>query len=256
MRRGIDVSTFQKAVDWAKVEASGISFAIIKATQGRSETTPSLYLFTDSRFKANIVNAAKSGIECGVYHYLTATTVEGAREEAEYFLKTIKPYKKYINLYAVVDVESKYLPTDKTLLTQIVNLFCIIVKQAGYDPMIYTNPNFLTYRLNGIFTWKLWLALWRSKTNVPAVDQYPNLTLWQWGGEPVSGITTGNVDSNLEITPKPAETKTAETKPEEKVDYAAEVCKKAGLQTETRTFIDCYKWAEDLWKKLYNAMKK
>lgn len=263
MRRGIDVSTHQKAVDWAKVKAAGISFAIIKATQGKSETTPSLYLFTDSRFKANICNASKKGIECGVYHYLTATTVAGAKEEAAYFLKTIKPYKAYIKLYAVVDVESKYLPTDKALLTQIVNAFCTAVKQGGYDPMVYTNPNFLSYRLNSISSWKLWLALWRSKTNVPTVKQYPNLTLWQWGSEAVDGITTGKVDADFEITakpeePKPVEPKPVETKPAEteaKVDYAAEVCKKAGIQTETRTFLDCYKYAEDLWKKLYNAMK-
>lgn len=262
MRRGIDVSTFQKTVDWKKVKSAGISFAIIKATQGKSESTPSLYLFTDSKFKANIVNASKSGIECGVYHYLTATTVAGAKEEAEYFLKTIKPYKSYIALYAVVDVESKYLPNDKTLLTQIVNTFCTAVKQAGYDAMVYTNPNFLSYRLNSVTSWKLWLALWRSKTNVPTVKQYPNLTLWQWGSEAVSGITTGNVDANFEITakPKPVEQKPVETKPaelkeEEKVDYAAEVCKKAGIQTETRTFLDCYKYADSLWEKLYKAMK-
>lgn len=251
MRRGIDVSTFQKAVDWAKVKADGVDFAMIKATQGKSETNPSLYLFTDSRFKANIVNASKNGIECGVYHYLTATTPAGAREEAEYFLKTIEPYKDHIKLYAAVDVESKYLPNDKTLLTQIVNLFCIIVKQAGYDPMVYTNPNYLQYRLNGIFTWKLWLALWRDKTDAPKADQYPNLTLWQWGGETVKGITTGNVDANFEITAKP---KPAEPKPEVKADYAAEVCKKAGLQTETRAFLDCYKWSDSLWEKLYKAM--
>lgn len=253
MRRGIDVSTFQKTVDWGKVNADGVQFAIIKSTQGKSEATPSLYLFTDSKFKTNIVKASKSGIECGVYHYLTATTVAGAKEEAAYFLKTIKPYKAYIKLYAVVDVESKYLPTDKALLTQIVDTFCTAVKQAGYEPMVYTNPNFLTYRLNSIGKWKLWLALWRSKTNVPTVAQYPNLTLWQWGAEAVDGITTGNVDADFEITAKPVEP--AETKTEEKVDYAAEVCKKAGIQTETRAFLDCYKYADSLWEKLYKAMK-
>ena len=204
MRRGIDVSTHQKAVDWAKVKAAGISFAIIKATQGKSETTPSLYLFTDSRFKANICNASNKGIECGVYHYLTATTVAGAKEEAAYFLKTIKPYKAYIKLYAVVDVESKYLTTDKAILTQIVNAFCAAVKQGGYDPMVYTNPNFLSYRLNSISSWKLWLALWRSKTNVPTVKQYPSLTLWQWGSEAVDGIT-GKVDANFMIVENPEE---------------------------------------------------
>lgn len=253
MRRGIDVSTFQKTIDWSKVKADGIGFAMVKATQGKGESYP-LYLFTDSQFKANIVGANRNGIECGVYHYLTATTVAGAKEEAEYFISTIAPYKSIVKLYAAVDVESKYLPNDKTLLTQIVNVFCTAVMQAGFKPMVYTNPNFLTYRLNSIKTWPLWLALWRSKDNVPTVAQYPNLTLWQWGTEAVDGITTGKVDADFEITSKPVEP--AETKPEEKVDYAAEVCKKAGIQTETRTFIDCYKYADALWEKLYKAMNK
>ena len=242
MKRGIDVSTFQKDVDWNKVKAAGIDFAMIKATQGRSEATPSLYLFTDSKFKKNIVAAHSKMIRCGVYHYLTATTVEDAKKEAEYFLNTIAPYKLYITMYAAVDVESKYLPTDKTLLTQIVNTFCEAVQNAGYEPIVYTNPSFLSYRLNNIQKWKLWLALWRDKTNVPTVAQYPNLVLWQWGGEKVDGITTGNVDANFEITPK-------------QIDYCAEVCKKANLTTEMKTFINCYKGADSLWKKIYKALK-
>lgn len=254
MNRGIDVSTFQQAVNWSKVRADGVSFAMVKATQGKSESNASMYLFTDSRFKYNIVNASKNGIRCGVYHYLTATTTAGAKQEAEYFLKAIAPYKEHIKLYAAVDVESKYLPEDKTMLTQIVNVFCTLVKQAGYEPIVYTNPNFLSYRLNSIKSWKLWLALWRDKNNVPTTKQYPNLVLWQWGKEGVNGITTGNVDANFEIVEKVEENPKEEPKPEAKVDYAAEVCKKAGIQTETRTFIDCYKYADDLWKKLYNAM--
>ncbi len=267
MNRGIDVSTYQKNIDWVKVKASGIKFAMIKATQGKSEANPSMYLFTDSYFKKNIVAANSVALRCGVYHYLTATTVAGAKEEAEYFLKTIAPYKPFINLYAAVDVESKYLPTDKELLTQIVNVFCTMIKQAGYEPIVYTNPNFLTYRLNNISSWKLWLALWRNKNNVPTVKQYPNLVIWQWGSETVDGITSGKVDANFEIVEQTTETPKTEQKTETStttttnktetttVNYAEEVCKKAGIQVETRTFIDCYKFADDLWKKLYEAMK-
>lgn len=267
MNRGIDVSTYQKTVDWIKVKASGINFAMIKATQGRSEANPSLYLFTDSQFKRNIVAAHSVALRCGVYHYLTATTVAGAKEEAAYFLKTITPYKPFIDYYVAVDVESKYLPNDKELLTQIVNVFCTMIKQEGYQPVVYTNPTFLTHRLNNISSWKLWLALWRNKSNVPTVAQYPNLVMWQWGSETVDGITSGKVDADFEIvddfakTEQMAETSTTPTpdtttpnEAEVVINYAEEVCKKAGLQVETRTFLDCYKYGEDLWKKLYEAM--
>lgn len=207
MKRGIDVSTYQGDINWAKVKADGIDFAIIKATQGRSETG-TYRNFTDSKFAANIVGADKCGVRTGVYHYLTAQTVSEAMEEAELFLSAIAPYRSIIDLWAVVDVESKHLPKDKTLLTQIVNTFCSRLVSAGYRPMVYTNPDFLQNRLNDVSYWDLWLALWRNKANVPSLSDYPNMKVWQWGAETVDGIS-GKVDANFMIAEMPVE----ETKP-------------------------------------------
>lgn len=202
MRRGIDVSTHQGVINWAAVKTDGVDFAMIKATQGRS-VVGAYRDFTDSKFVANITGAHRWGIRCGVYHYLTAQTVPEAIREAEYFLSVIEPYRSIISLYAAVDVEEdKYLPKDKTLLTQIVYAFCSRVQAAGYDPIIYTNPNYLTYRLNDVSKYPLWLALWRNKDNVPTVAQYPSLRIWQWGSEAVDGIN-GKVDANFMIAEKP-----------------------------------------------------
>ena len=88
------------------------------------------------------------------------------------------------------------------MLTQIVYTFCSRVQAAGYDPIIYTNPNYLTYRLNDVSKYPLWLALWRNKSNVPTIKQYPSLRIWQWGDEAVDGIG-GNVDANYMIVEKP-----------------------------------------------------
>lgn len=215
MKRGIDVSTHQGIINWAQVKADGIDFAMIKATQGRS-VTGTYRDFTDSKFVMNITGAHRCGIRCGVYHYLTAQTVVESMHEAEYFLSVIEPYRSIIDLYAAVDVEEdKYLPKDKTLLTQIVYAFCSRVQAAGYDPIIYTNPNYLTYRLNDVSKYPLWLALWRSKTKVPTVEQYPSIRMWQWGKEDVDGIN-GKVDANFMIVEMPeevAEPPKAETKP-------------------------------------------
>lgn len=201
MKRGIDVSVHNGDINWANVKADGIEFAMIKATQGRS-VTGSYRDFTDSKFTQNITGAHRYGIRAGVYHYLTAQTVSEAMHEAEYFLSVIDPYKSIIDLYAAVDVEEdRYLPKDKTLLTQIVYTFCSRVEAAGYDPIIYTNPNYLTYRLNDVSKYPLWLALWRDKAYVPTVAQYPALRIWQWGGEFVDGIGI-KTDANFEVVSK------------------------------------------------------
>ncbi|MGM9625598.1 MAG: GH25 family lysozyme [Eubacteriales bacterium] len=195
MKRGIDVSVFQRKIDWAAVRASGTAFAMVKATQGRSERNAQAYLFTDPYFSENMAGAAANGLNIGVYHYLTAATEEEAEQEADYFLSVIARYRKSITLYAAVDVESGCLPRDRVLLTEIVRVFNRAVKNAGYDSAVYTNPDFLRNRLDGIGDAKLWLALWRDKTIVPSGDDYPNLTIWQYGSEAVNGID-GNVDVN------------------------------------------------------------
>lgn len=212
MKRGIDVSTYQGVLDWKHVKSAGIDFAMIKATQGRSETNAALRNFTDSKFTRNITEASRLGIRCGVYHYLTAQTVTEAMQEAEYFVSVLAPYKSLVGLWAVADVESKHLPQDKTLLSQIVHAFCSRVQAAGYDPMVYTNPDWLKNRLNDMSAWPLWLALWRNKSLVPTVGDYPNLYIWQWGKETLNGVS-GTIDANYLIREKPEETPKPEVKP-------------------------------------------
>ncbi|MGM9684210.1 MAG: GH25 family lysozyme [Eubacteriales bacterium] len=214
MKRGIDVSVFQSGINWEKVRASGVDFAMIKATQGRSEQNASLRLFTDSFFIRNMIGAQKSGIRIGVYHFLTAQTVTEAIEEADYYLSAITPYKSAVSLYAAVDVESKYLPDDKSMLTMIINAFCKRVQSAGYTPMVYTNPDFLKNRIGDISVWPLWLALWRDKKYVPSKTDYPNIRIWQWGSEAVDGIG-GYVDANYEIQEKTEQAEAVEQKNEE-----------------------------------------
>lgn len=198
MKKGIDVSTYQGAIRWSDAHSDGVDFAMIKATQGRSEQNSSLRLFEDSKFRTNIVGAHDNDIRCGTYHYLTAESVKDAIEEAEYYLSVISPFRSLVSLWAAVDVESKYLPRDKTLLTEIVKAFCDKISSAGFKPMVYTNPDFLKNRLIDISKYPLWLALWRNKNLVPAVEQYKNLHLWQYGKDNVNGVS-GWVDANFMI---------------------------------------------------------
>lgn len=190
--KGIDVSTIQGAINWRKVKADGVEFAIIKATQGRGEgvSTKNLRVFTDSRFDQNIVAAHNAGIDCGVYHYFTAQNNKEAKEEAAFFIKVIKPYKRYINLWAAVDVESEmYLKgISKPVLTSAVKVFMNEVEKAGFKSMLYTNPNYLKYRFvpNAFDDANIWLAHW----GVSKPMSVPNTQIWQYGTDRIDGINT------------------------------------------------------------------
>ena len=245
---GIDVSIFQGEINWGEVVADNIKFAMIKASQGHSVRNYNTYLFQDKYFARNVVEAHKHGVPVGVYHYLTARTTADAVVEAEYFIKVITPYKDRIKFWAAVDVEEgKYLPETKNALTAVVDTFCRVVQRAGFKPMVYTNPNYLKHKLNDISEWPLWLALWRSLSFVPSTKTYPNMKIWQYGGRKVKGIyTKEKVDADLAIDIPELNGK---------INYADEVCRKCGLEGQTRNYIDKYKYADDLWRKLYEQMK-
>ena len=200
--KGIDVSTYQGYPDWDKVRADGVEFAVIKASQGRAESSDS-YLFRDSKFVYNITNATAAGIPCGVYHYFTAQTNAECDREAEFFLEQIEPYRDRITLWAAIDVESKYLTgLSKKALTALVRRFCEAVEEAGYTPIVYTNPDWLKNRLEWLGDYDLWLALWRSQHLKPS--GYERMRIWQWGASKVNGIT-GKVDTNLGYFALPSE---------------------------------------------------
>jgi lysozyme len=61
MLRGIDVSSYQGAVDWGAWKGKGIAFAIAKATEGRT--------IRDSEFARNWRELKPAGLVRGAYHF-------------------------------------------------------------------------------------------------------------------------------------------------------------------------------------------
>ena len=78
---GIDVSNWQGYINYSEVKNSGIDIVYIKATQGDS--------IIDPYFKTNYENAKSNGLKVGFYHFLTASSVENAITEAEFFSSVI-----------------------------------------------------------------------------------------------------------------------------------------------------------------------
>jgi lysozyme len=58
--RGIDTARYQAEVDWKAVHDDGVSFAIVKATQGTGR---------DALFKTNFSGAKAANLIVGVYHW-------------------------------------------------------------------------------------------------------------------------------------------------------------------------------------------
>lgn len=204
----IDVSTWNGNIDWSAVVKSGIKYAMIRSSFGVENPNQ-----VDNKFIQNIKNAAAAGVKCGIYHYSYAQSAEAAKKEAEFCLKTIKGCK--ITLPVAFDIEdSSQTHLGKDVLTNIVIAFCDAIKAAGYKPMLYCNPNWLSNYLHKdklTNKYDLWLAQWQ--VSAPSYD----CAIWQYADDgSVSGIS-GAVDMNYiykDYTGSTAATKPAtDTKP-------------------------------------------
>ena len=67
---GIDVSQWQRNINFSDVADDNIYIVYIKATQGNN--------YIDPYFEKNYANAKKNNLKIGVYHYLTARSIEEA----------------------------------------------------------------------------------------------------------------------------------------------------------------------------------
>ena len=157
-RKGIDVSWAQgDSIDWAQVAASGVDFAIIRAARGYiSEEKP---MAEDVCFRRNITEAQKYGIDVGVYFYSYASTVAEAREEAEFFVQTIKDYQ--IQYPVILDMEEQYQgDIGKKKLTNMIDAFFEVLMENGYFPMFYSYKSWIEQYLDmsTLDKYAVWLA--------------------------------------------------------------------------------------------------
>lgn len=197
---GVDVSEHQWNVEWDKVAASGVDFAMIRlGYRGFTEGG----LFIDPYFERNMTQAAANGLEVGVYFFSQALSVQEALEEAELVLKTLEGYN--VTMPVVYDWEKIESDTvartegmDSTILTDCAVAFCQTVKNAGYDAAVYFNRHFgyYEYDLSRLTNYKFWIAL---PGDFP--DFYYRFDIWQYSFDSlVPGIEGGN-DMNMLFIP-------------------------------------------------------
>lgn len=188
-KRGIDVSEWQKTIDWEKVKAAGIDFAMIKAGSGRNRIDP--------QFKYNISECNRLGIPCGVYWFSYAYTEELAHNEAKYCLEAIAPYKvdypvAYDFEYDSVDNAEKLgIEITKEMASSFARAFLGEIEAARYYAMLYTNADYLSRYFDAELAkrYDVWLAKWPAN---PDPNKKPPEAggIWQYSNTgSVSGIS-------------------------------------------------------------------
>lgn len=186
--KGIDVSKWQDNINWKKVSASGIDFAMIRSSYGDSDV--------DIKLKRNVKGCEKYDIPYGFYHYTYAKTVSQAKKEAKFFLKTVKNYSPEYPL--VLDIEeSFYNSMSRKKVTAIITAFMEELEDAGYFAMIYSSAKFLTDNtyMDQLKNYDIWIACWGDEERLISNYDY-HYGMWQYSSTgTVSGID-GEVDLN------------------------------------------------------------
>jgi len=186
----IDVSKWDKDIDWKKVSEAGVNYAMIRLGTQKALDRESVL---DSYFEKNIKGAKDAGIKVGVYYFSYANDVDDAKEQAEWVVEQLKNYE--LDLPISLDWESwKYFSEFGMSihdLNETAKVFLDTIESFGYDTLNYSSKNYLENIWN-LDEYKTWLAHYTLNTNYKG-----DYVIWQFteSGK-IPGIA-GGVDVNF-----------------------------------------------------------
>lgn len=245
MIKGIDISEMNGVIDFEKVKKSGIDFVIIRASFGRKKE--------DKLLHRNAKACIRNKIPIGFYYYSYAVDEETAREEALFFLKSIKDYKDHIKYPLIIDMEDsdgykkEKNAISKENLTNIVKVATDVIRNQGFIPMVYANKDYFDNYLDEeeLKNVPKWIAWWNEKAQIDK-SKY---TIWQYKSTGiVEGIGT-KVDMNESFFDYEKYTNYLQN-----IIKINEIKLKTGLQDITIQFLSCYKWGQELIDKIYERI--
>ena len=189
---GIDVSSYQRNVDWRQVATSGVVWAASKATGGSEYVNP----YFEQQWKG----ARDAGIYRCAYHYAFESSFQsfpgaGPEVEAQYFLDEIdRMGGLYEGDMVALDMEDG----RGNLLDWTLRWLRYVENQVGFTPLFYSGQWFMgPHGLNdqAMERYPLWFSAYQSQwPETPAPWSF--MTFWQFTSDGrVPGID-GVVDLN------------------------------------------------------------
>ena len=182
---GIDVSHYQRKIDWPKVAAQDIHFAFVKASEGQS--------MQDTVFCKNWDEMRTAGILRGAYHFFRPSVP--AALQASNFLATVD--LQHGDLPPVLDVEvTDGYPAEQ--VAQGVKDWLAIVEDAYMvKPIIYSNQKFFNkYLAKHLAGYPVWVARYTNLWT-PEISDGNSWSFWQYGNRGRLHGIAGDVDFNV-----------------------------------------------------------
>jgi GH25 family lysozyme M1 (1,4-beta-N-acetylmuramidase) len=201
--QGVDVASFQHpsgaSINWSSMASSGVTFAGVKASEGKYYTNP--------YYKTDVQQALAAGLYVTPYIFANPypSSSDGtAVQQADYGATVIKSGTAYTNnhmLPVTLDIEPNpytnsnqcYGLSTGTMQAWISQFMTRIKTDLGTSkvPIIYTTANWwnaCTGNDTAFSTYPLWLASY-GVTNPALPAGWSNYTIWQYGQGTVGGLS-------------------------------------------------------------------
>lgn len=190
---GLDVSSHQGSVDWAKVKADGARFAYVKATEGTGYRNP--------YFGQQYTGAASVGLLRGAYHFGRPDGASGAAQ-ATYFVNNGGGWSADgITMPPVLDIEDNpyeglnrcYGKSPAQLASWVRDFTQTVYRMTNKQAMIYTSYYFWRDCLGNTSEFSKTNPLWLASyyTNSPLIPGgWPTYTVWQYANDHADAAQT------------------------------------------------------------------
>lgn len=197
---GIDVSSNNGVIDWDKVKAQGVEFAILRCGIGSDYANQD-----DTQFARNYIECKRLGIPVGTYLYSYACNVEQAKSEARHVLRLVEGKTFELGIWFDMEDADGYKAkrgVQYSTCVDICETFCNIIESMGLKVGIYANLDWLNNKINNsrLDKFDKWVAQWTKQCTYNK-----KYSIWQFGGETnlirsnkLDGIN-GSVDMNYLI---------------------------------------------------------
>ena len=161
---GVDVSKYQKNINWNQIKKAGVSFVIVRIGYRGYGASGTLVL--DPMFEEHFTNVKNAGLKVGVYFFSQATTEEEAKEEAFACAYVLNGRKLDYPIFFDTEASGASGGSGRADglgvadRTKCAVAFCEEVKANGYKPGVYAST--LWYRnrvdLSSLTKYTIWNA--------------------------------------------------------------------------------------------------
>jgi GH25 family lysozyme M1 (1,4-beta-N-acetylmuramidase) len=184
--KGIDVSYYQGTIDWAKVQAAGVEYAFIRASDGS---------YQDTKFATNWAESRANGILHGAYQFFRPG--QDPIAQADSLLAKMGPLQPD-DLPPVIDVEAADGLSPAQVAAKVKLWIDHVTAAIGRPPIIYTGFYFWRDSVGApdYTTSPLWHAQYSTVACPNIAPPWQDWAFWQYTSSgSVNGIA-GNVDTN------------------------------------------------------------